>query len=112
MVVVVVVVMMGRRDGYTNRLYPNRNGRNYGLGRGVDDRDSVVPGIGHVGSGSVRLSAFTPPTRDGYPNGLYPNRNDSNHGAGRGVDDRDGVGVGIGHVGSGSILRDRYPKRI
>src|SRR5438876_8412984 len=74
-----------RRDGYPKRSCANRNGRNPGVGRGVDDRDGVVAGIGHVGSGSIR--------RDGYPNRLSPNRNGRNHGAGRGVDDPDGVGA-------------------
>ena len=30
-----------RRDSYPKRLSPNRNGRNHGVGRGVDDRDSA-----------------------------------------------------------------------
>src|SRR5207253_11247390 len=43
-----------RRDGYPKRKLANRNGRNHGVGRGVDDRDGVVQGIRHVGSGSIR----------------------------------------------------------
>jgi hypothetical protein len=30
-----------RRDGYRNRMSSNRNGRNHGVGRDVDDRDSA-----------------------------------------------------------------------
>src|SRR5207244_3429997 len=93
-----------RRDGYANRSSANSNGRNHGVGRGVDDRDGVVAVIRDVGSGSVR--------RDGYPKRTCANRNGRNHGVGRGVDDRDGGGAFIGHVGSGSIRRDGYPKRL
>src|SRR5213083_181889 len=65
-----------RRDRYRNRVCANRNGRNYGVRRGVDDRDVVGDIICHVGSGSVR--------RDGYPTRKLANRNRHNHGVGRG----------------------------
>src|ERR1700686_3760066 len=61
-----------RRDGYAQRIYANGNGRNHGVGRGVDDRDGVGDLIGHVGLGSVR--------RDRYPTTTYANSNGSNHG--------------------------------
>src|SRR5438876_4984104 len=77
-----------RRDRYPKRTYANRDGRNPGIGRGVDDRDAIGGLIRHVGTGSVR--------RDRYPNRTYVNRNGRNHGVGRGVDDRDGVGAEIG----------------
>jgi hypothetical protein len=90
-----------RCDGYPKRKYANRNGRNHAVGRGVDDRDGVVKGIGSVGSGSIRC--------DGYPNRIHANRNGRNHAVGRGVDDRDGGFRSIGHVDAGSIRRDGYP---
>ena len=44
-----------RRDGYPQRIYANGNGRNHGVGRGVDDRDRVGVGaitiIRHVDAG-------------------------------------------------------------
>src|SRR6266852_6063017 len=84
-----------RRDGYPKRKWTNNNGRNHGVGRGVDDRDGVVREfIGDVGSGSLRC--------DGYPKRTCANKNGRNHGVGSGVDDRDGVGFYIGHVGAGS----------
>src|SRR6266567_2861876 len=63
-----------RRNGYPQRIYANGNGHNYGVARGVDDRDGVGVCVGHVGSGPVR--------RDGYPKRLYANRNGRNHGVG------------------------------
>src|SRR5438445_5274638 len=47
-----------RRDGYSKRVSANRNGRNHGVGRRVDDRDARRSLICHVGSGSIG--------RDGY----------------------------------------------
>src|SRR6266566_2563093 len=92
-----------RRDRYRNRVCANRNGRNYGVRRGVDDRDGIGVLICHIGAGSVR--------RDGHPKRTSANRNGRNHGGGRGVDDRD-VGVLVtGHVGAGSVRRDGYPNR-
>src|SRR5207253_1945148 len=93
-----------RRDGYPKRKLANRNGRNHGVGRGVDARDGVVHGIRHVGSGSIR--------RDGYPERKYANSNGRDRCVGRGVDARDAVVHGIRHVGSGSIRRDGYPDRV
>src|SRR2546430_2075394 len=72
-----------RRDGYPKRVSANRNGRNHGVGRRVDDRDARRSLICHVGSGSIG--------RDGYPRRSSDNRNGRNHGVGRRVDDRDGV---------------------
>src|SRR5437773_7177151 len=92
-----------RRDGYPQRIYANGNGRNHGVGRGVDDRDGVGDLIGHVGSGSVR--------RDRYPTTTYANRNGRNHGIARGVDDRDAdreatrQGDRGAHTGSHAIRR-------
>src|SRR5439155_27261863 len=77
-----------RRDSYRNWMSFNRNGRNHGVGRGVDDRDGARPRniidvafIGHVGSGSVG--------RDGHRNSKNANRSGRNDGVGRGVDVRD-----------------------
>src|SRR5439155_3171828 len=99
-----------RRDGYRIRKKANRNERNHGVGRGVDDRHGVhvvpkAPSIRHVGSGSIR--------RDGYPKRTCANRNGRNHGVGRGVDDPDGRGVCsdacVVHIGSNANKRDDYP---
>src|SRR5438552_5628606 len=92
-----------RRDGYRIRKKANRNERNHGVGRGVDDRDGVhvvpkAPSIRHVGSGSIR--------RDDYTKKICANRNGRNHGVGRGVDDPDGVVVS-NHLGVGYISRHR-----
>ena len=46
-----------RRDGYPKRSLANRNGRNHGVGRGVDDRDGVGAKVRHVGSGSTGVMA-------------------------------------------------------
>src|SRR2546427_993839 len=90
-----------RRDGYPKRPYPNRNGRNHGVGRGVDDRDRVGEIIRHVDAGSIR--------RDGYPGRSLANRNGRNHSVGRGVDDQDGVVASeISQVGYGCIRHDWY----
>ena len=95
--------LLRRRDGYPIRISANRNARNHGVGRGVDDRDTVGGCIGHVGSGSIRC--------DGYPKRIFANSNGRNHAVGRGVDDRNGIPRNPGHVGSGSVRRDGYPKR-
>src|SRR5439155_17768044 len=88
------------RDGYPIREKANRNCRNHGVGRGIDDRDGVdvvlkAPCIRHVGSGSIR--------RDGYPNRTRSNRTGRNRGAGRGVDDGDGCAVFMRYL-------DRYSR--
>src|SRR2546428_602627 len=92
------------RDGYPERSSANRNSRNEGFGRGVDERDRVGALIRHVGAGSIR--------RDRYPSRTSTTRNGRTHGVGRGVDDRDGAGVEICHIGAGSVRRDGYPNRI
>src|ERR1700747_1575722 len=71
-----------RRDGYAKRLYPDRNGRNHSVGRGVDNRNGVGAFKCHLGSISIR--------RDGYPNRTSANRNGRNYGIGGGSDDRNG----------------------
>src|SRR2546427_123153 len=86
-----------RSDGYRNRTRSNRNGRNHGVGRGVDDRDGAPAGTGYVGSGPIWCN--------GYPRSTA-HRNGRNHRVGRGVDDRDNDVLLIGHVGSGSVGRD------
>jgi hypothetical protein len=94
-----------RRDGRPKRLCPDRNGRNQGVGRGVDERDGVQEFIRQVGSGSI--------WRDGYPKRMCSNRKvyGRDNGVGRGVDDRNGVCVLIRQVGAGSIRRDGYLTR-
>src|SRR6266849_6206328 len=65
-----------RRDGYPKtRKSANRNGRNHGVGRGVDDRNGVARNLGLVGLGPRR--------RDGYKTRTYANSNGRNHGVGR-----------------------------
>src|SRR5258708_37010649 len=49
-----------RSDGYRNRTHSNRNRRNHGVARSIDDRDVVRAIISNEGLGSYR--------RDGYPN--------------------------------------------
>ena len=73
-----------RVKGYTPRLWADRNGRNYCIGRDGDDRHGVGYIIADVGVGSVR--------RERYPKWTWGNRNGRNHGIGCGVDDRDGLG--------------------
>src|SRR5437867_9734852 len=81
-----------RRDRYRNRVCANRNGRNYGVRRGVDDRDGIGVLICHIGAGSVR--------RDGYPKRTYANRKGRKEACRRGVDDQDGGGVMIRQEGT------------
>src|SRR5437870_10846817 len=50
-----------RRDGYSTWKGANRNGRNYGVGRGVDDRDGVAVEKRHVRLCSIRCNGY--PTR-------------------------------------------------
>src|SRR5258708_4841171 len=91
-----------RSDGYRNRTHSNRNRRNHGVARSIDDRDGVRAIISNVGSGSI--------WRDGYPNRTYSHSNGHNHGDDRGIDDRKGACRGTGQVGAGSIWCNGYPR--
>src|SRR5439155_22986687 len=93
-----VVARSIERDGYRKRILANSNGRNHGVGRGVDDRDAATLETGHVGAGSSR--------RDGYPK-TEANCNRRNHGVGRGLDDRDFQDI-VGKVGTGTMRRSGY----
>src|SRR5439155_24860098 len=66
------------RDGYPIREKANRNCRNHGVGRGVDDRDGVDFYISYVGTRKGGL--------EGIGGDSYPNRHSRNsRGRGRGV---------------------------
>src|SRR5207244_7524206 len=79
-----------RRDGYRIRKKANRNERNHGVGRGVDDQD------GRNVYGKARSS---PHLSSGYHISEYStkstcnNRNGRNHDDGDGVDDQDDRGL-------------------
>jgi len=70
------------RDRYATGSYAS-NGRTYGVGCGVDDRDGIAAFVADVGSGSIR--------RKGYRVRNYANRNGCNNRVARSVDDCDGA---------------------